>query len=100
MPGPIKPSEVQEKKNKALPEEVFQVFNDLIVENWDGQSATIKQDVAAERISTALRISTDEVFELGYLDVEAAFRKVRWKVEYDKPAYNESYEAFFVFSKK
>jgi hypothetical protein len=100
MPGPITPDEVQPRKNETIPEEVFEVFNALIVENWDGRSARITQDEAVSRVSKALGISRSTAFSRKLLDIEDVYRKAGWKVVYDKPAYNEDYEAFFVFSKK
>jgi len=100
MAGPIKPKEVQARKNASLPEEVFQVFNDLIVENWDGHQATVNQDEAAKRIAKALNITRQQAFDRSLLDVEDAYQKAGWKVVYDKPGYNETYEAYFTFRKK
>ena len=37
------------------------------------------------------------LYEKHYLDVEDAYRKRGWIVDYDKPAYNETYDAFFEF---
>lgn len=42
----------------------------------------------------------DEVFKKGWLNVEYLFRAAGWEVQYDKPGYNETYEAYFTFSKK
>lgn len=102
MSGPLKPSEVQKKKNSTIPEVVFKVFNALIVENWSesSQSATVTQDEAVTRISKALKITRQEAFNKHYLDVEDAYSKAGWDVNYDKPGYCETYEAYFVFSKK
>lgn len=101
MPGPIKPSEVQKKRNAAIPEVVFKVFNALIVENWNGRSATVMQHEAADRIASALKITKQEVYDKHYLDVEDAYRKEGWHVKYDKPVYygGDDYEPHFVFSK-
>ncbi|MDG1949717.1 MAG: hypothetical protein P8J32_02740 [bacterium] len=41
-----------------------------------------------------------KVFDEKRLDIEPAFEKDGWKVVYDKPGYNESGNAYFVFSKK
>lgn len=99
MTGPIKPKHVQELKNKTIPEKVFEVFNKLIVDNWSGNSCTIMQDEAANKVAAALGISRHEVFKNSYLDIEDAYQKAGWKVEYDKPGYNESYEASWSFRK-
>lgn len=42
----------------------------------------------------------DELFDKGWMDIEPIYRKSGWRVEYDKPAYNETYPATFTFSKK
>jgi len=99
MSGPIKPKEVKGKLIARIPDKVYNVFNDLIVENWDGNSANFTQDEAVKRIAKIMLVSHDTAFKRGYLDVEDAYRKVGWTVEYDKPGYNENYEANFTFSK-
>ena len=100
MSGPINPKEVQARKNAKIPDEVFQVFNELIVDNWDGHSATVMQDDAAKKIAKKLKITTEQVYARSLLDIEGIYRKAGWKVEYDKPGYCETYEAFFRFTKK
>ena len=45
-------------------------------------------------------ITRDEVLRQKLLDVEPLYRKAGWQVEYDKHAYCENYEPFFIFSKK
>lgn len=100
MGGPIKPKEVQSKKDAALPEKVFEVFNKLITKNWDGHQATVHEDEACMLIGKALKITDAQVYHRHLLDVESAYRKAGWKVKYDKPGFNEDYEAFYVFTKK
>jgi hypothetical protein len=99
MTGPLKPKDVQKRKDAALPEEVFQVFNDLIQEGWNETWAVVQQNEAATRIAKALGITKAQAFQRKLLDVESAYRKAGWKVEYDKPGYCETYEATFRFSK-
>jgi len=92
---PIKPSAV----TKTLPDEVIQIFNDMIQENWKGASATLLQNDLVAKIASVLDVPRQEVFDRGWLDVEGTFRKVGWKVSYDKPAYCETYKAYFMFEK-
>ena len=99
MPGPIKPKEVQGKKNESIPEEVFEVINAMILEDWDGRSATVSQIEAGRRAAKVLGITTGELYKRKLLDIEDIYRKAGWKVEFDKPGYNESYEAHFIFKK-
>lgn len=102
MSGPIKPHQVQKKKREAIPEEVFQVFNDLISQNWDGSSATVLQKDAAAAVAKALKITKSELYDRHLLDVESAYTKAGWHVKYDKPVYygGEDFEPYFCFSKK
>jgi hypothetical protein len=99
MTKPIRPSQLQPIKKVKLPDEVFEVFNQLIRDNWNGKSAVVMQEEAAKRIAKALGIEKISVFDRAFLDVEDAYRKVGWKVLYDKPGFNEDYEAKFKFSK-
>jgi hypothetical protein len=96
---PIKPSEVSDAKNQTIPDEIIQIFNDLIVEKWDGKAACIKQPEIVASIEEKTTFSWNEIFDRHFLDVEDLFRKAGWLVEYHKPAFNEAYHAFFVFSK-
>lgn len=98
MPGPIKPSEVD--KRDVIPQTVFEIFNVLITTAWDGTQAIVRQDDAADRISKDLGIPRADVFKFHYLDVEEAYRKVGWAVEYDKPGFNETYPATYTFRRK
>lgn len=100
MPGPIKPKEVQRRKNASLPEEVFEVFNSLIQEDWNGTSATVMQSTAAKRIANVLGLTIEEVYEQRLLDIEDAYSEAGWDVDYDKPGYCEDYEPHFKFSKR
>lgn len=97
---PINPDVIQDVKNSKIPDEIIEAFNELIVENWSGGLAVIKQNEALTRIAGKTAISRSDIFSKNYLDIEDIFRKAGWKVVYDKPAYNENYEAFWKFSKK
>lgn len=96
MTGPITPDEVVERKQFLIPEEMFEVVNDLIAKHWNGTFSTIYQS----EILTGLLvkgIDAATAFDNHYLDFEDAYRKIGWEVEYDKPAYNENYKAHFRF---
>lgn len=96
---PLSPQEVQEQKQAGIPDEVYQVFNTLIIEDWDGHGAVVRQDTAVNKIVEVMKVSRHDIFKRGWLNVERAYIKEGWKVEYDKPGYNESYEATFTFTK-
>lgn len=101
--NPIKPRDVGDYKIGLYPDYVFKAFNDLIAKSFRNGSATVKQkDVVDHMLFLAnsggvVPITKQDLFDWGYLDVEEAYKNNGWKVTYDKPAYNETYDAFFVF---
>ena len=100
MSTPIRPSDVAAPKEATFPPEVIEVFNDLIAKNYSGGSATVRQKDAVAEIETRMGVDKRRIFAEGWLNVEEVYRAQGWKVEYDKPGYNESYDAFFVFRGK
>lgn len=98
---PIKPNDVIDEKLKSIPPEVIESFNEIIVEKFNGTESTFKQDDVITKILNKLtNINKSDIFNKHWLDVEEIYRKIGWKVEYDKPGYNESYAANFTFKKK
>jgi hypothetical protein len=97
---PIRPDEVILKKQESIPDGIFEAFNELIVENFDGHSAVIKLEAVKNLARTKIPdIPTNTMFEKHWFDVEDIYRKEGWGVEFDKPGYNENYEPYFVFKK-
>ena len=96
----ITPDQVAEKKREAIPDVIFEIFNELIVENYreNGSQAVFRQREVINRMRVK-GINVDEAFEKGWLDVEPIYAAAGWKVEYDSPAFNESYPETFKFSK-
>lgn len=100
MTKPISPNDIASFKAKTFPPEVFEAFNELIAKNFSAGSADVKQKHASALIASKLNITSSEVFDKGYLNVEEVYRAEGWKVNYDKPAYCENYDAFFTFKAK
>lgn len=102
----ITPNEVLELKEGQIPDEVFAAFDELIAKDFNQGYATVMQNevvlLALKKLKVAghRKMTRQMIFDNHWLDVEAIYRKRGWKVEYDKPAYNETYEASFKFSKK
>lgn len=98
MSGPIKPAEVTSAKAEAFPQVVYEVVNDLIQRNMSKDKATVFQ----EDIIAALGrrgYTRERIFKLKLLDFEEVYEAAGWKVEYDKPGWNETYAAVFRFKK-
>lgn len=96
---PITPDEIVEEQSRRIPEKVIGVYNDLLVREWDGSRAIIYQDEVINDITAVMDISRDEVFRRKYLNIECIFKKVGWKVKYNKPAYGEEFKTNFLFTK-
>lgn len=100
MPGPISPADVVARKSEAIPDQVFEAVNDLIVTRWSGSGAKVSQaDLIVAILAGMPAITREELFARHYLDFEDAYRKVGWCVEYDRPGYNETYVASWTFTK-
>lgn len=96
---PISPSDVVAAKKEKIPEVVIETFNDLIAQNFlDGVSSFKQKAVVLFLVEKGL--NRQEIYDKHWLDIEDVYREAGWKVVYDKPAYNETYEPNFTFSVK
>lgn len=96
---PISPSEL----NKEIPDVVIEAVNQLLQEAnaTPGDSITLYQKDVVSRIKKLdSDMTSEKLFKKGYMDFEPLFEKAGWNVYYDKPGYNESYEAYFKFTPK
>ena len=106
MTKPISPKDIN--KTKTIPDFVIKSFNELIEKNFDGDSAHFIQDKVIEVILSKhwgkkyanVTKKREYIYEMKWLDVESIYRAKGWKVEYDSPAYNETYPASFEFTPK
>ena len=95
---PIRPEECE---NGELPDFVIIGTNNCVNKHYhNGTSHFLQDDLIDEILEVAPDYVTRQMlFDKYWLDVEETYRKVGWKVEYDKPGYNESYKANFTFSR-
>ncbi len=97
---PITPQQAAKLKDSHIPDAVIEAFNELIAENLKyGKNATVMQNLAIRRIKTKMSVTSEKLFEEGWMDVEPIFRKAGWSVKYDSPCRDENYEPHYVFSK-
>lgn len=98
---PITPSEIIENLEEILPPVVIQAVNYLLTKEYRGGEAKILQDeIITEIIRLDGSYTRDQIFSEKMLDFEEIYRKNGWSVLYDKPAYNETFAANFIFKKK
>ena len=100
MTRPITPEELPERRREQIPDVVFEVINTLIVEKWEGHRAVLHQHDIVKRVCDESGMTASEIFDNHYLDVEYLYEDAGWFVRYEKPAYNETFKAFFEFTKK
>lgn len=101
---PISPKEAFEGFDQ-LPPKVLDTWNKLIVKNRSGRRSVVMQNSAIEALRGAMTSANSDtliprqmVFDEGWLNIEEVYRANGWNVEYDKPGYNETYEASFTFT--
>jgi hypothetical protein len=99
---PISPKEIGAYKAKVFPDFVLESINELIAENFTNSRAVVLQKDIIARISSKMDgdsydMKRKMIFDKGWLNFEEIYRDSGWKVSYDKPAYNENYDANFTF---
>lgn len=93
---PIAPEEVLAAKLEHFPPEVIDTVNRLIERNLQyGQARILQKDIV--NALTEGGMNRVDIFKNHWLDFEDIYRDAGWAVGYDKPGYNETYDAFFEF---
>lgn len=97
----ISPADIAIQKVANFPDFVMEEWNKMIAMKFTANRARIGQNEMIEALLPHTQHGNrQEVFDNHWLDVEEVYRANGWDVEYDKPAYNESYEATFTFTPK
>lgn len=100
MPA-LSPGEIRKLQKETIPEEVFEVFNELIAKDiGDRKRATVRQNDVINLIEERLGVDRSTIISENWLNVENAYRDAGWLVFYDCPHYTESYEPYFEFKVK
>lgn len=105
---PITPKEAQASKHTSIPDEIIEATNELIVENLelDGSATVLQKHITARALSKfkkadpESKMTSQIMFDKNWMDIEPVFRAAGWRVTYDKPGFNEDYEASFCFERK
>lgn len=92
MTIPISPVEAQLQRND-IPDFVINIVNQLLKDNYKSDRIRIYQ----KDVVKAIKDHTGGTCEMKWLDFEDFYRATGWGVTYDKPAYCETYDAFFIF---
>jgi hypothetical protein len=96
--SPISPDEIPAAKITIIPPEVFDAVNELLARKSTGKHSSITILQSEIVVEIKKRISTE--FHNDWLNFEDAYRAAGWEVEYDRPAYCETYPASFMFKRR
>ena len=97
------PEDVLKKRVGTIPDYVIDAFNDLLTENYQEDETIIEQEDVIRKIleySTDDELTRETIFKKHYLDIENLYRNNGWEVDYEKPAFDELFEPFFIFKPK
>jgi len=105
---PFSPAEARGHKIANIPPVVLECVNELLALDISAQGhASITQDELVARIlskgaTVEIRgvnheITKGMIYENSWLDFEPLYRQEGWTVTYDRPGYNESYAASWLF---
>jgi hypothetical protein len=101
----ITPSEA--RSTKVIPEFVLETVNELIVKKLEkSNSASFTQQELVNSLYSkkGIPLADDSfrqrIFLDHWLDFESIYEEAGWRVVYDRPGYNENYEASFKFTMK
>ncbi len=98
---PITPAEAESNKKIDIPDYVIESVNYLLSKNIrKGQADFFQNDLIEEILKRAPEITREDIFKDNMLDFEPLYKDSGWSVQYDKPGYNEDYEANFSFRRK
>ena len=108
MTKPIRPEDLPAAKAAQIPDFVFDAVNGLLAKHaGSGSRITLRQPEVISAILARVpglwenrEEALDSLFANRWLDFESAYQDAGWEVAYDKPGYNESYDAFWVFRPK
>lgn len=107
MITPITPKQAKAQTGTHIPSQVIKAINGLIINNLHGKCSCFTQEQAITAIIQSSgtepvdnRIMRTAIFEKKWLDFEPLYRRAGWKVEFDKPGYNETYDANWTFTAK
>lgn len=98
MTTPITHDEAEQASYQTIPPFVVSAFNAEIAASYSGGEARVVQKKVVARIEATMPDAT--AFDIRWLNVEELYRANGWSVTYDKPGYNETYDASFMFKRR
>lgn len=92
---PITPEQAAQFKLNKIPDFVYEAFNELIQENFNGTKSHISQNDAMTRVlSKTDKYDRQDIFNNHFMDVEPKYREAGWTVQYESDGCNGAYYNF------
>ena len=95
----MKPITSQEVDKIKLPNIIIEIINKLIVKNFDGESAWVKEETIISQILNKTKYKRSEIFDKGWMNdyiIRLNYENAGWEVRYGY--YTTSY--YFIFTKR
>lgn len=101
----LSPQDIIDDLGNIIPKSVIQGVNNLLKLKYRGDSVVLYQNEIIKEIMKIEKqnngtLTRQQLFDNHYMDFEPIFSQAGWKVVYDNPGYNETYEANFTFTPK
>jgi len=99
MATPLRPQDIGPIAAARIPDFVIEAVNELLVKHSASPTITLllHEVTDAAMARAPIDVTRDQLFDEHWLDFEPIYRDAGWRVTFDKPAYNETYESRFVF---
>lgn len=87
---PISPEELIQIRKEAIPPEVFQAINLLIIEKYQASGTLLTYDEIITKIKTLLNTTSKEILEKNWLDIAVYYSEIGWRVYFYKEGQHDS----------
>lgn len=98
MTQPVTPAEAIAAQQTQIPDVIFDTVNALLVQRSGSSRITITQKEVIAQLGAA-GMDAETIYKNSMLDFEAAYEASGWQVVYEKPAYNEPFAPYWVFTR-
>lgn len=94
------PADAEAARDVSIPDGVIVAVNDLLAKKYRKGAIILRIGEVQTAIVAEMKLLDKSQIVQHWLDFEEIYRKQGWKVVYDGPGYNESYEGYYEFNRK
>lgn len=103
---PLSPEEVINLRPKHILPEIIEAVNKFLCERFNGNNSVkiLKKELVSKTIiaceANGKTMTERILIDNGHLDFEIIYSSVGWKVKYESPDRDESFESYYLFTPK